>query len=80
MNKKYFKNSKSSGSVASYNRSQLNNFMHRLNGKYNGSRTPEIHERMGYGQKSISGWLPIKLNMRFDEMIIELKSIMYGMS
>ena len=75
-NKKYFKNFKSSSSVAGYNRSQLINFVHRLNSKYNGNRTREIHERMGYAEKNIAGSYTDKLNRLFHSMIIEMKSIM----
>ena len=75
-NKKYFRNFKSSGSVAGYNRGQLINFVHRLNSKYNGNRTGEIIQRMEYGQKYISGRLPSELNNRLHKMIHKFKSIM----
>jgi hypothetical protein len=75
-NKKYFKNFKSSSSVAGYNRSQTINFVHRLNSKYNGNRTHEIQKRMGYAVRSIAGSVTDKLSRLFHSMIIELKSIM----
>lgn len=74
-NKKYLKNFKSSGSVAGYNRSQMINFVHRLNSKYNGNRTCEIHTRMEYAKKKIAGSFTNKLNKLFHSIIIELQSI-----
>ncbi len=75
-NKKYFKNFKSSSSVAGYNKSQLITFINKLNMRYNGNRTREINERMGYAVRNIDESLPNKLNRLFHSMIIELKSIM----
>ena len=75
-NKKYFKNFKSSGSVAGYKRSQLINFVHRLNSKYNGNRTYEIRKRMGYAVRGIAGSVTDKMNRLFHSIIIEMKSLM----
>ncbi len=59
-NNKYFKNFKSSSSVAGYGRGQLINFVHILNSKYNGNRTREIYKRMDYADGNISGNFQIK--------------------
>jgi len=75
-NKKYFRNFKSSGSVAGYNRGQLINFVHILNSKYNGNRTKSIIQRMEYGKKYISCRLPSELNNRVNKMVTKFKSIM----
>ncbi len=76
-NRRYFKNFKSSGLVAGYEKSQLINFVHKLNSKYNGNRTREIHERMEYAARNIAGSFTDKLNRLFHSMIIELKSVMF---
>lgn len=74
-NKKYFRNFKSSGSVAGYSKNQLLNFLSKHNIRYNGNRTPEIQERMEYALGIISGNFTDRINRLFHSMIHELKSI-----
>ena len=75
-NKKYFRNFKSSSSVAGYRRSQLLNFVIKHNARYNGNRTPVIQERMGYAVGIISGNFKYRINSLFHSMRKELKSVM----
>jgi len=75
-NKAYLKNLKSSSSLAGYNKSQLIDFIHKHNSRYNGNRTHEIHKRMEYAVRNIAGNFTNKLNRLFHLMIMELQSIM----
>ena len=78
-NKKYFRNFRSSSTVAGYNRSQLLNFVSKHNKRYNGNRTHEIHERMEFAFENISGNLSYKIYKLFNSMIKELKSAMLNL-
>jgi len=78
-NKKYLKHFKSSGAVADYKKNHLINFVHRLNGKYNGNRTSVIQERMKFAEINISESPAVKLNRLFHSMIMNLKSIVLNL-
>jgi len=78
-NKQYFRNFKSSSSVAGYNRNQRLNFVNKHNTRYNGNRTREIHERMEFALGSISGNISGKMSRLFQSMIKELKSAIWNL-
>ena len=75
-NKKYFRNFKSSGSVAGYSRDQLLNFLSKHNIRYLGNRTDDITERMEFAVGSISWKFTDKISRLFHSIIKELKSVM----
>ena len=75
-NRKYFKNFRSSSSVAGYEKRQLIIFAQRLNSKYKGNRNREIQERMGYAERNLAESFTNKLNRLLHSMIKETKSFM----
>ena len=78
-NKKYLRHFKLSGAVADYKKNQLINFVHRLNGKYNGNRTSVIQERMKFAECNISKNPAVKMNRLFHSMILNLKSALLNL-
>jgi len=77
-NRKYFRNFISSSRVAGYSTSQLLNFLHKHNNRYNGNRTQKIHDRMDFAIRSITGNIAYKINWLFNSMVKRLKSVMSG--
>lgn len=74
-NKAYLNNFKSSSSVVGYNKNQLIDFIHRLNSRYNGNRTLEIHERMEYAVGINYDNFILNINSLFRAILKELKSV-----
>jgi hypothetical protein len=75
-NIKYFRNFKSSGSVAGYSRGQLLNFLSKHNIRYHGNRTHDITERMEFAVGSISGNITVRISRLFHSLIKDLKLAM----
>lgn len=75
-NKKYFKNFKSSGSVAGFNKYELLNFVNKQNTRYNGNRTQEILDRMEFAIGTISGNYIERIKRFLRSILKELQSVM----
>ncbi len=76
-NKKYFHNFKSSSTLAGIKGTQLENFIVRLNQRYKGNRTHDIHQRMQFAMRKIPG-SPGKLTKSFNNLATKIKSILLG--